>query len=151
MADWPLNNRGNQMEWLLIAVAVVGFWLWKSNASQHKEAVSFQAADMADDWFRSHGVDPSTVRFATYDDPRIVQNFGATAIAGIGTKGSGQEFGFCIEVVPGRGVVAAAVIEPAGVATWHAKAAREAPLHGMKLMEALMSMADSHRQRHQPS
>ena len=132
-------------------IVVVALWIFfsiRSKAKAERER-AFSAMNEAGQWFDSQGILRSSVKsFDSYNDPDLVRNPRATVIVGIAKTAQGHEIGFALEVVPGQGVVAHALLVPAGIATWHRMASMEARAAGLALIDVLSLKAEAHRARH---
>ena len=108
------------MSWLLFGVIIVGVvWFLSSVKSQQKAGGAFKAFDEAEAWFTENSIISDSIKFGSYEKSGLAVNSGATILAGTGKKTNGNDVGFIIEVITGRGVVLGKIIEPYGIATWH--------------------------------
>jgi hypothetical protein len=101
------------------------------------QAESYDATQDIRPWFKSKGINPSTVRHFVYDDPVLVKNLGATIMVGLAKKDDGSSVGFVFEVIPGEGVVEGIVLQPSGTATYHKQESQYAKMNGMTLIDRL--------------
>ena len=101
------------------------------------QAESYDATQDIKPWFKSKGINPSSVRHFVYDDPVLVKNSGASIMVGLAKKEDGTDVGFVFEVIPGQGVVEGVVLQPHGTATYHKQESQYAKMHGMSLMDRL--------------
>ena len=101
------------------------------------QAESYDATQDIQPWFKSKGINPSSVRHFVYDDPVLVKNSGASIMVGLAKKEDGTDVGFVFEVIPGQGVVEGVILQPSGTATYHKQESRYAKMNGMTLMDRL--------------
>jgi hypothetical protein len=137
------------MSLFLCGIVVVGvIWFFSSVNSQEKAVSAFSAFDEAGSWFRENKINSDSVNFGAYEQSGLAINYGATILAGTGKKTNGDNIGFVIEVITGRGVVLGEFIEPYGVATWHKNASMQAKIAGKPLVEVLLAMAKAHKAKY---
>lgn len=137
------------MSLFLCGIVVIGvIWFFASMNSQEKAASAFSAFDEAESWFRENKINSDSVNFGAYEQSGLAINYGATILAGTGKKINGDNIGFVIEVIIGRGVVLGKFIEPYGVATWHKNASMQAKVAGKPLVEVLLAMAKAHKEKY---
>ncbi len=132
-------------------IFIVALWIFLSirkKAKEDKAFRAFSAFDLAEPWFREHGIESRSVTFGTYEDARLARTPGATVLVGTG-KVSGKDIGFALEILESRGVVDHEILIPYGIGTWHKDASMQAKLLGQPLMDVLITMAASHRARHE--
>ena len=132
-------------EFILVAVVVLGLWLFFSMRSEKKAVKAFSVFDEAEPWFLKEGIKPSSVRCSLYDEPGMPKHTGGSVVVGTGDKDNGEHVGFVLEVSPGSGVVESTYLEPYGTATHHRSASQVAKMRGWSLMEALQEAARQHR------
>ena len=138
------------MSWLLFGVIIVGVvWFLSSVKSQQKAGGAFKAFDEAEAWFTENSIISDSIKFGSYEKSGLAVNSGATILAGTGKKTNGNDVGFIIEVITGRGVVLGKIIEPYGIVTWHKSAARQAENLGKPLVEVLLAMAQAHKAKYE--
>ena len=101
------------------------------------QAESYDATQDIQPWFKSKGINPSSVRHFVYDDPVLVKNSGASIMVGLAKKEDGTDVGFVFEVIPGQGVVEGVILQPSGTATYHKQESQYAKMNGMTLMDRL--------------
>ena len=101
------------------------------------QAESYDATQDIKPWFKSKGINPSSVRHFVYDDPVLVKNSGASIMVGLAKKEDGTDVGFVFEVIPGQGVVEGVILQPSGTATYHKQESQYAKMNGMTLMDRL--------------
>lgn len=123
-------------------------WFFSSKNSQEKAESAFSAFDEAESWFRENQINSDSVNFGAYEQSGLAINYGATILVGTGKKINGDNIGFVIEVIIGRGVVLGEFLEPYGVATWHKNASMQAKIAGKPLVEVLQAMAKAHKAKY---
>jgi len=101
------------------------------------QAESYDATQDIQPWFKSKGINPSSVRHFVYDDPVLIKNSGATIMVGLAKKEDGSDVGFVFEVIPGQGVVEGVILQPSGTATYHKLESQYAKMNGMTLIDRL--------------
>ena len=101
------------------------------------QAESYDATQDIQPWFKSKGINPSSVRHFVYDDPVLVKNSGASIMVGLAKKEDGTDVGFVFEVIPGQGVVEGVILQPSGTATYHKQEYQYAKMNGMTLIDRL--------------
>ena len=101
------------------------------------QAESYDATQDIKPWFKSKGINPSSVRHFVYDDPVLVKNSGASIMVGLAKKEDGTDVGFVFEVIPGQSVVEGVILQPSGTATYHKQESQYAKMNGMTLMDRL--------------
>jgi hypothetical protein len=101
------------------------------------QAEVYDASQDAKPWYKSKGINPSSIRHFVYEDPILVKNYGASIIVGLAKKENGDDVGFVIEIIPGQGVVEGVVLQPYGTATYHKLESQYARMHGMTLIDRL--------------
>ena len=137
------------MSWLLFGVIIVGVvWFLSSVKSQQKAGGAFKAFDEAEAWFTENSIISDSIKFGSYEKSGLAVNSGATILAGTGKKTNGNDVGFIIEVITGRGVVLGKIIEPYGIATWH-KSELDTENLGKPLVEVLLAMAQAHKAKYE--
>ena len=130
-------------------VIIVGaLWVYFSMRSKAKALKAFAAFDLAEPWFEEQGIKSSSVSFGTYDDASLVRTPSAIVLVGTGKSTMGEDVGFALEIVAGRGVVDHELLVPYGIATWHRNASMQAKLSGQPLIDVLVAMAINHGARY---
>ncbi|WP_396621332.1 hypothetical protein [Marinobacter sp. W-8] len=107
--------------------------------SKDKAVRSYNASDEAAPWFQSHGINPDSVMFSTYEDPDLTVIPNAVLLVGQGSSISG-ETGFAIEILPGVGVVQAHLFHRPGHASHHKTIAAKAKALGIPFIEVAQTM-----------
>lgn len=102
---------------------------------------SFDPFQEAERWFALNRFDLDSILFSAYDEAHLVKARDAVALVGTADMPDGEDVGFIVEVVKGRGVVAGAILRPCGIATWHRSAAQEASRRGESLLDVLKARA----------
>ena len=120
---------------VVVFVAVAIFLLTRNSGR------SFDPFEEAERWFSLNRLDLDSIVFSAYDEPHLVRAKDAVALVGTATMRDGEDVGFAIEVVEGRGVVEGTILRPSGIATWHRSATATATKSGDSLLGALKTMA----------
>ena len=111
------------------------------------QAESYDATQDIQPWFKSKGINPSSVRHFVYDDPVLVKNSGASIMVGLAKKEDGTDVGFVFEVIPSQGVVEGVILQPSGTATYHKQESQYAKMNGMTLIDRLQQKNKAAQER----
>lgn len=136
------------MEFILGALVVLALWIYFSMKSKAKAITAFNAKDWAEPWFAANSINPSSVIFSSYDEPSLARNPGAVVLVGTANNMKGDDLGFVVEVMSGRGVIVGEFLRPSGIATWHRMASQTASISGKPLIDVLLDMAAAHSAKH---
>lgn len=117
--------------WILIVGAA--FYIYSKRRSGAGD-MDGKDASLLDPWFRSEGIEPSSVTYSTYDDKNIMSGGAETIYVGIGHQ-EGESVGFWAEVAEAT-VLDANTIQP-GAASYHRADARAARHEGGLLKHKL--------------
>ena len=123
--------------WLLTSASLVVMMLairrWRSTVRGRRYHALI---DMADDWFREHKIDPSSLTFNAYSKAVLVKNRNAVAFVGSG-QSTGERKGFVIEVDQKIGVVDGLIVSTSA-ASWSRLKAKRGRLYGISLISQYM-------------
>jgi hypothetical protein len=113
---------------------------------------TYDASQEIKPWYKSKGINPSSVRHFIYQDPVLVKNPGAVIVVGIAETEDNDvaglaDVGFVIEVIPGQGVVEGVVLQPPGTASYHKLESQYARMHGITLIDRLKQKNKAAQQR----
>lgn len=136
------------MEFIIGALVVAIIWMFFSTRSKINSVTAFNAKDWAESWFSAKNINSSSLIFSSYDNPALTRNPGATVLVGTAKNMNGDDLGFVIEVISGKGVLVGEFLNPWGIATWHRMASQDALLYGKPLIDVLLDMAKTHRAKH---
>lgn len=117
--------------WVLILGAVVYIYLKRRSNAGEMDA---KDSSLLNPWFRSEGIEPSSVTYSTHNDVNIMSKGAEKIYVGMGYQ-EAKAVGFWAEVAEGT-ILDANTIQPAA-ASYHREDAREASYDGSLLKHKL--------------
>jgi hypothetical protein len=134
ISKYESDNEDTWMAWYWWAlIAGVAVYLYSKKRSGAGEMDS-KDVSLLNPWFRSEGIEPSSVTYSTYTDVNIMGDGAEKIYVGMGYR-EGKNVGFWAEMA-GAKVIDANTIQP-GAASYHREDARVAGYEGGLLKHKL--------------